>query len=629
MSFDEIIKENNLFWQYPVITEKTFYEQNKHDAAYFGFPWATVIDKRFDQNIIYNILKNKIVRKGYYTCCQHIWFRKSIKLFKMLNIKVVYASHKIKNEDIIDGVIIKPCPLYAVNVEDKKRNKVFRDKDYIKINRKVLYSFVGTYEPIYYLNDLRKRIYEIQHPEDCLIEKTNEWHFKEMVYSKMQNSAGELNEKEIDMQKTKKYNEIMLNSRYTLCPGGSGPNSIRFWEALAVGSIPILLSDWLELPSHEKWKDAIVEVEEENLKKIPEILSKIDIDRENEMRKNCLELYKHFKNNYRNQDLKKDLKKEKKKNRVIVHYCCGSYDIGQHGGVARYDYHIKLAFPERIFVMQKDKRLLDLCKKHGENLLVITDNHLSCDVPNNIKTLLVHHGCAMTTAERNPNWGEPWKSLCTNGQLRMLDYRKPDNTKILSISRACTVDFTKYFGEKYTKFDRVDLLHASELDETKYKTKFSKTPQVLGNWLGLKKGQRLMPLLKKRAKEFKFNQLSVHINDKGIDDFNRRKQDIYIKNDIFLQLSNSEGNSYASLDGLICGMVVVSSNVGLFYGDVPEDCFVKLDWTRNGDVEYVESKLRYAWENREAISKRGREWYMNNCRFIDWKRKMIDIVDEL
>ena len=37
-----------------------------------------------------------------------------------------------------------------------------------------------------------------------------------------------------------------------------------------------------------------------------------------------------------------------------------------------------------------------------------------------------------------------------------------------------------------------------------------------------------MPYLKKRAKEFKFNQLSVHIDNKGIDDFNRRKQDIYI-----------------------------------------------------------------------------------------------------
>ena len=31
--------------------------------------------------------------------------------------------------------------------------------------------------------------------------------------------------------------------------------------------------------------------------------------------------------------------------KIIVHYCCGSYDHGAHGGVARYDYQISLAFP--------------------------------------------------------------------------------------------------------------------------------------------------------------------------------------------------------------------------------------------------------------------------------------------
>jgi hypothetical protein len=314
--------------------------------------------------------------------------------------------------------------------------------------------------------------------------------------------------------------------------------------------------------------------------------------------------------------------------KMIVHYCCGSYDHGAYGGVARYDYHIKLAFPQRIFVTgpQQKAPLLQFLEKHKGNVIVITDNHLACDIPNDIPVFLVHHGCAMTTAKRNPEWGEPWKSLCTNGQLKMLDYRNPLNTKIVSISQACTDDFTNYFGEKYTKFERIDILHASELNEDRYKKSFNPTPQVLGNWGGLKKGVRLMPLLIKKANDFKFNQLRVGIDRRGIDNFNQRKQDIYLNNDIFLQLSNSEGNSYASLDALICGLVVVSSDVGLFYKDVPEDCFVKLDWRKNGDVEYVESKLRYAWEHREELARKGREWYMKNCRFVDWKKKMQEII---
>ena len=62
---------------------------------------------------------------------------------------------------------------------------------------------------------------------------------------------------------------------------------------------------------------------------------------------------------------------------------------------------------------------------------------------------------------------------------------------------------------------------------------------------------------------------------------------------MFLQISTSEGNSYSSLDALLCGMVVIASNMGLFYKDVPDDCFIKIDWKKNNDVEYVQNKLEY------------------------------------
>ena len=52
----------------------------------------------------------------------------------------------------------------------------------------------------------------------------------------------------------------MNDSKYTLCPSGSGPNSIRLWEALAVGSLPIVLSDNLDLPNHELMYDSILKM---------------------------------------------------------------------------------------------------------------------------------------------------------------------------------------------------------------------------------------------------------------------------------------------------------------------------------------------------------------------------------
>ncbi len=48
MNTSAIIDQFNLFWQYPVITEKTFSLERQSDPYYLGFPWATVIDKNIN-----------------------------------------------------------------------------------------------------------------------------------------------------------------------------------------------------------------------------------------------------------------------------------------------------------------------------------------------------------------------------------------------------------------------------------------------------------------------------------------------------------------------------------------------------------------------------------------------------
>ena len=224
-------------------------------------------------------------------------------LFKALKIETVYTPHKIKNEDEIQGVKILPCPLYAVNIEDTSRNGVFKNfvsDDLINKERLYLYSFQGAFHPRWYLTDIRKKIFKMKHPSNTYIKYIGNWHFDDIVYNKKQNKDGELNiSKQHEIQK-ESYNDLLLKSRYMLCPSGSGPNSIRLWEALAVGSIPIILADTLELPKHTLWKDTILRVKESDLEKLPNILKGISISREKTMRENCLKLYKYFKNNYRN-----------------------------------------------------------------------------------------------------------------------------------------------------------------------------------------------------------------------------------------------------------------------------------------------------------------------------------------
>ena len=300
---NEFIKKLELFWQYPVITEKTFYEQNKNNKKFIGLPWAMMFDIRDDLHRISNIIQEikKVIEPGnsYYTCCQHICFKYFIKIWKLLGIKTAYVCHKSKNEDIIDGITLKPCPLYAINIEDNKINLAFKNKNLLNSKRSILYSFAGGYQPDY-LTDIRKKIFIMKHPDNTYIKYTGEWHFNKAVYGGKQNINGDLLIDKEEEKKTKSYNTLLLISRYTLAPSGSGPNSIRFWEALGAGSIPVLLADTLELPEHPLWSKAIVCVNEKDIEKIPEILEKIDNVEELERRENCLKIYEHFKCNYIN-----------------------------------------------------------------------------------------------------------------------------------------------------------------------------------------------------------------------------------------------------------------------------------------------------------------------------------------
>lgn len=64
----------------------------------------------------------------------------------------------------------------------------------------------------------------------------------------------------------------LLDSQFILCPRGAGLNSARFFEALALGRIPILISDYSKLPLEESidYSKFIVRAPENSLTSIPE-----------------------------------------------------------------------------------------------------------------------------------------------------------------------------------------------------------------------------------------------------------------------------------------------------------------------------------------------------------------------
>ena len=296
-----------LEWQTPVITEKHFYDLYKKETNYIGIPWAALIDNQFTKKInnvelIFDELKllveNEKKKKKYFkifTCCQHIRYYQLLDIWKQIGINVVYLSHKVNIIEKYNSIKFYACPLYAANIEDPLRNQIYINNKVNLINKKRKYvvGFQGTYTNSY-ISDIRKRIFEFKWPNDYYIKKTKLWHYQVEVYGNRGNKSNNLtNQCELET-----YNQLLLDSRFSLCPSGTGPNSIRLWEALAFGSIPIVLADSLDLPENEYWDISIIRVLEKDLNLIPNILENITPEMETQMRKNCLFLYDFYKNNY-------------------------------------------------------------------------------------------------------------------------------------------------------------------------------------------------------------------------------------------------------------------------------------------------------------------------------------------
>lgn len=277
------LRENNIFsfhghWQTPAKTEQWAYEQclNHTKCSLFEqficFPWASLVD----------FLKHNQVEKSKcllvaldnappkmaikrITFCQHIYALELLPLFKKLGITDIYWSHKTKGQDEVEGVKLHPYPLYPVM--HFKRNYPYLCKPLP--TRKYLYSFIGSYQPDLYLTKVREWIFNLPKRNDALVIERGEWHFEADVYREQLLGLTD-NEVEIKIRKQqeKEYIDVMEDTVFCLCPSGSGPNSIRLWEAIEFGCVPVILSDKLDLG---EFKHRVIHVKEnENvLKDLP------------------------------------------------------------------------------------------------------------------------------------------------------------------------------------------------------------------------------------------------------------------------------------------------------------------------------------------------------------------------
>lgn len=124
------------------------------------------------------------------------------------------------------------------------------------IEPKWLYSFVGSKS-----HPIRKRMFSLDAPNARILD-TSEF----CTWDPAQTSK---------YSYQKLYIDTMGESKFILCPRGIGPASLRLYETIEAGRVPVVISDeWVEPPQID-WSFA-VRIPEQDIAHIPSILANIE-----------------------------------------------------------------------------------------------------------------------------------------------------------------------------------------------------------------------------------------------------------------------------------------------------------------------------------------------------------------
>ena len=248
----------------PIPTEETIdrnfikdYKNLKLDYTFVNYNLTESINKiGIDETqIVINQIVEKYDPKNLIWTCQHI----SVNNLSFWGGKVFtpHATKKNKHHCI---------PHFPVNVA---KFTPIKDK-----NR--LLSFRGSFDT-HPVRSILKEVLE-DHRDDII--DTGTWHFH--------NDSLENNQE--------LYLEDLKNSKIILCPRGTGPSTIRLWEALASGCVPLVVSNEYSFPLENiiNWKEICIIVNEEHTPVLNHYLKKFNDDRLNKMQLKGQNVFKEW-----------------------------------------------------------------------------------------------------------------------------------------------------------------------------------------------------------------------------------------------------------------------------------------------------------------------------------------------
>jgi hypothetical protein len=248
----------------PIKTEEEIFNQIKDrtiltDYVYVVFPIALVINKhgvQAAQQVIDRACSELGDNKAFFVC-QHI---------KVSDLD--FHGHRVFTPHATEMNGYDAIPHYSANVVKQSAIKEFSQ-------RKYLMSFQGSFSTHWTRGELKKFS-----NKECLIQDSGQWNFQK----------NDIQRKKFE----KEYVSLLNDTKIALCPRGTGPSTIRFWEAMGSGCVPLVISDYLKMPMQRiiDWEGMVINVPEKDINSLLEYIPSQEILEE--MAEECKKTYYNY-----------------------------------------------------------------------------------------------------------------------------------------------------------------------------------------------------------------------------------------------------------------------------------------------------------------------------------------------
>jgi len=124
-------------------------------------------------------------------------------------------------------------------------------------DRDLLYSFMGDVQTA----PVRSALARLEHPRGLFVDTSRE------CQSVMWNAGAEQL-----AAFWKRYVDLSRRSKFILCPRGLAPSSIRLFETMCMGRVPLILADEWVPPQGPQWEMFSIQIPERDARWVPRIL---------------------------------------------------------------------------------------------------------------------------------------------------------------------------------------------------------------------------------------------------------------------------------------------------------------------------------------------------------------------